>query len=106
MAHSHALKAVHSDMPGGWEGGSLTALRDVIRQTCTIGRMAVIYTTLAIVGYNIFSYSHYLQYGGVEMVAVHRLGVDSGTFTCIEGSAQRHAWGLGGWIADRPPRCY
>ena len=51
MAHSHALKAVHSDMPGGWEGGSLTALRDVIRQTCTIGRMAVIYTTLAIVGY-------------------------------------------------------
>ena len=51
MAHSHALKAVHSDMPGGWEGGSLTALRDVIRQTCTKGRMAVIYTTLAIVGY-------------------------------------------------------
>ena len=40
------------------------------------------------------------------MVAVHRLGVDSGTFTCIEGSAQRHAWGLGGWVADRPPRCY
>lgn len=40
------------------------------------------------------------------MVAVHRLGVDSGTFTCIEGSAQRHAWRLGGWVADRPPRCY
>ena len=40
------------------------------------------------------------------MVAVHRLGVDSGTFTCIEGSAQRHAWGLGGWVADRPRRCY
>ena len=56
----------------------------------------------------IVTYSHYLQYGGVEMVAVHRLGVDSGTFTCIdhEGSAQRHAWGLGGWVADRPPRCY
>ena len=51
MAYSHALKAVHSDMPGGWEGGSLTALRDVIRQMCTIGRMAVIYTTLLIVGY-------------------------------------------------------
>ena len=40
------------------------------------------------------------------MVAVHRLGVDNGTFTCIEGSAQRHAWGLEGWVADRPPRCY
>ena len=41
----------HSVMPGGWEGGSLTALRDVIRQMCTIGRMAVIYTTLVIVRY-------------------------------------------------------
>ena len=51
MAHSHALKEVHSFMPEGWEDGSLTALRDVIRQMCTIGRMAVIYTTLVIVGY-------------------------------------------------------
>ena len=50
MAHSHALKAVHSDMPGGWEGGSLTAHRDVIRQMCQIGRMVVIYKTLVIVG--------------------------------------------------------
>ena len=32
--------------------------------------------------------------------------VDSGTFTCIEGSAPRHAWGLGGWVADGPLRCY
>ena len=40
------------------------------------------------------------------MVAVHRLGVDNSTFTCIEGSAQRPAWGLGGWVADCPPRCY
>ena len=51
MAHSHALKVVHSVMPGGWEGGSLTALRDVIRQMCTIGRIAEIYTTLVVVGY-------------------------------------------------------
>ena len=51
MAHSHALKAVHSFMPEGWEGGSLTALKDVFRQTGTIGRIAVIYTTLVIVGY-------------------------------------------------------
>ena len=27
-------------------------------------------------------------------------GVDSGTFTCIEGSAPRHAWELGGWVTD------
>lgn len=40
------------------------------------------------------------------MVAVHRLGVDSGTFTCIEGSAQRHAWGLGGWVSYLPLKCY
>ena len=32
-------------------------------------------------------------------------GVDSGTFTCIEGkgSTPRRAWGLEGWVADRPP---
>ena len=24
----------------------------------------------------------------------------------IEGSAPRHAWGLGGWVANRPLRCY
>ena len=31
--------------------------------------------------------------------------VDSGTFTCIEGkgSTPCRAWGLGGWVADRPP---
>ena len=32
--------------------------------------------------------------------------VDSGTFTCIEGSAPSHAWGMGGWVVDRPLRCY
>ena len=74
-----------------------------------VGQVA--YASTSFVGYQrvtqeIVTYSHYLQYGGVEMVAVHRLGVDNGTFTCIEGSAQRPAWGLGGWVADRPPRCY
>ena len=74
-----------------------------------VGQVA--YASTSFVGYQrvtqeIVTYSHYQQYGGVEMVAVHRLGVDSGTFTCIEGSAKRHAWGLGGWVADRPPRCY
>ena len=31
--------------------------------------------------------------------------VDSGTFTCIEGkgSTPCRTWGLGGWVADRPP---
>ena len=29
-------------------------------------------------------------------------GADSSIFTCIDGSAQRHAWGLGGWAL----RCY
>ena len=52
----------------------------------------VAYATTSFVGYQrvaqeIVTYSHHLQYGGVEMVAVHSLGVDSGTFTCIEGSA-------------------
>ena len=28
-------------------------------------------------------------------------GVDCGKFTCIEGGAPRHAWELGGWVADR-----
>ena len=36
---------------GGWEGGSLIPLWDVIRQMHTIGRMVVIYTTPGIVGY-------------------------------------------------------
>ena len=24
----------------------------------------------------------------------------------IQGSASRHAWGLGGWVANLPLRCY
>ena len=36
--------------------------------------------------------NHYImRYGGVNV----------GTFTCIEGSAPRHAWEIGGWVADR-----
>ena len=31
------------------------------------------------------------------------IGVDSGIFTCIEGSTPHRAWGQGGWVADRPP---
>jgi len=51
VAHSHALKAVQRVMPGGWESESLTALREVVRQKHTIGKIAVIYTTVVIVGY-------------------------------------------------------
>ena len=36
---------------GGWEGGALMPLWDVIGQMHTIGRMVVIYTTPGIVGY-------------------------------------------------------
>ena len=48
--------------------------------------------------------NHYMRYGGVKWSL--STGVDNGTFTCIEGSAPRHAWGLGGWVADLPLRCY
>ena len=47
----HALKAVHRVIPGAWEGGSLTAVWNVVRQMHTIGRMVVIYTTLGNVQY-------------------------------------------------------
>ena len=39
---------------GGWEGGSLTAPSDVIRQMHTIGRMVVKYTRLGMVGVLLF----------------------------------------------------
>ena len=48
---SGALKTVHHVMPGGWEGGSLNALWDVVRQMHSIERVVAIYTTLRIVGY-------------------------------------------------------
>ena len=38
------------------------------------------------------------------MVAVH--SVDNVTFIHIDGSVPRHAWGLGGWVADHLLRCY
>ena len=41
--HLHALTAVHRIMPGGREGGSLTALGDSFRQMHTRGRTMVIY---------------------------------------------------------------
>ena len=47
-----------------------------------------------------------MRYGGVKIEWSLTIGVGSGTFTCIEESAPRHAWGLGGWVADRPMRCY
>ena len=49
--HSGALKAVHRVMPGGWEGGSLTALWEAVKQMHTIGRVVAIDTMLRIVGY-------------------------------------------------------
>ena len=33
-------------------------------------------------------------------------GVNSSIFPCIEGSAPHHAWGVGGWVADYPLRCF
>ena len=47
-----------------------------------------------------------MEYGGVKIEWSLTTSVGSGTFTCIEGSAQRHTWGLGGRVADRPLRCY
>ena len=49
--HSGALKAVHRVMPGGWEGGSLTALWEAVKQMHTIRRVVAIDTMLRIVGY-------------------------------------------------------
>jgi len=57
--HLHALKVVNRIMPGGWEGGSLTALGDSFRQMHARGRMVVIYKKLGIV-WDIFCYENIL----------------------------------------------
>ena len=46
-----------------------------------------------------------MRYGGVKIKWSRTTGVFNAS-TCIEGSAQRLALGLGGRVADRPLRCY
>ena len=46
-----------------------------------------------------------MGYGGVKTKWSLTTGVFN-ALTCIEGSAQRLAWGLGGRVADHPLRCY
>ena len=43
--------------------------------------------------------------GGCEGKWLLSIGVDSDTFTSIKDRAPYHAWGLGGWVNDRPLRC-
>ena len=44
---------------------------------------------------------------GGSFVSVIRLLGDKKKMTVhIQGSASRHAWGLGGWVANLPLRCY
>ena len=44
---------------------------------------------------------------GGSFVSVIRLLRDKKKMTVhIQGSASRHAWGLGGWVANLPLRCY
>ena len=44
---------------------------------------------------------------GESFVSVIRLLRDKKKMTVhIQGSASRHAWGLGGWVANLPLRCY
>ena len=49
-------------------GGSLSTLRDVVRQMHTIQRKVVIYTTLGIVGYLLWKYSCFIS--GTEKTIV------------------------------------
>ena len=58
-----------------------------------------------------FLFCHAVAYEGFDCILWNMegwklslsIGVDSGIFTCIEGSTPRRAWGQGGWVADRPP---
>ena len=44
---------------------------------------------------------------GGSFVSVIRLLRDKKKMTVhIQGSASRHSWGLGGWVANLPLRCY
>ena len=44
---------------------------------------------------------------GGSFVSVIRLFRDKKKMTVhIQGSVSRHAWGLGGWVANLPLRCY
>ena len=59
--HVHRRQCTVSCLEG-WEGGSLSALWDVMRQMHTTRRMVVIYTTLGIVGYLlIWKYSCFIS---------------------------------------------